>query len=266
MVIHFKFPQTLILYDLISMTHIIVRRTHPLKYYSIRLLMLLFTAALFAGVFKLGYKQLEKDIINAQGGRKSLLVQQSFLQKKNSELTNKIIRLERQAILDKQSYHLVQLDFTKHKQQIAELKKKLAFYKGLVLPDKTRQTVYLQSLDITSAQKNLYHYQFIIARNIKKITNAKGKVKILIKGKKDNKEVEFSLLSLEVNNKGEKKTKNSFFKYGFKYFHKFDGIIRLPEGVIPQLLSIIIEPKNKKSKIKVDIVWSTIGGVKYVWQ
>jgi len=266
MVIHFKFPQTLILYDLIPMTHIIVRRTHPVKFYGIRLLILLLTAALFLGVFKLGYKQLEKDIIKAQGGRKSLLVQQSFLQKKNTELSNEVVRLERQTILDQQSYQLVQLNFTKDKQRITELEKELAFYKGLVLPDKKRQTVYLQSLDITPAQENLYHYQFIIARNIKSKINARGKVKILIKGKKEKEEVEFTLLSLEVNNKGKKKTKNSFFKYGFKYFQKFDGIIRLPEGVNPQVVNIIIEPKNNKSKIKLDIAWSATGGVKHVWQ
>ncbi len=256
------------------MTHIIVHRTHPVQYYGVRLLLLLFAALLLWGAFELGYMQSEEDIIKAKGGRKSLLVQQSVLKKKNIELSKEVLHLERQYLLEQKSCQLVQKNINQELQKIAQLEKELAFYKGIMSATHKPESIYLQSLKILPYRKSpqelssgLFQYHFTIAQNSKKRTYSKGTIKILIKANNGSKESELSLFSLRIDNKGKKITKDKTFKFSFKYFQNFNGIIRLPEGVLPDSVEVIISSKKKKSTIKLDsLSWSQTKGVTYVGQ
>lgn len=256
------------------MTHIIVHRTHPFQYYGIRFLVLLLAASLLWGAFELGYMQSEEDIIEAKGGRKSLLVQQSVLKKKNTELSKEILHLERKYLLDQESCQLIQFSMNKDQKRIAELEKELAFYKGIVSPTSDRESLYLQSLHISpfkeksEVEKSLghqYQYKFTIAQKIKKRTYTKGTISIYIKGKQNNKSVKLALSSLIENSKKSKQEPGAGFKYSFKYFQEFSGIIRLPKGMISHSVDVIINSKKKKSVIELDdLKWSQTGEMKYV--
>lgn len=259
------------------MTHIIVHRTHPFQYYGIRLLLLLLAAALLFGAFELGYMQSEEDIIEAKGGRKSLLVQQSVLKKKNIELSKELLHLERKYLVEQESCQLIQLSMNKDQKKIAELENELAFYTAIVSPAQGKKSIYLQSLEIVpykskekdaeKAQGQQYQYQFILAQKLKKRTYTKGFIRVYIKGKQDNKPVKLSLASLLEDPKEKKELKEKGFKYSFKYFQKFNGIMRLPKGMIPHSVDVIIDSKKKKSVIELsDLEWSQAGGMKYVGQ
>ncbi len=259
------------------MTHIIVHRTHPFQYYGIRLLLLLLAAALLFGAFELGYMQSEEDIIEAKGGRKSLLVQQSVLKKKNIELSKELLHLERKYLVEQESCQLIQLSMNKDQKKIAELENELAFYTAIVSPAQGKKSIYLQSLEIVpykpkekdaeKAQGQQYQYQFILAQKLKKRTYTKGYIRIYIKGKQDNKSVKLSLASLLEDLAKKKEVKEKGFKYSFKYFQKFNGIMRLPKGMIPHSVDVIIDSKKKKSVIELgDLEWSQTRGIKYVGQ
>jgi len=262
------------------MTHIIVHRTHPFQYYGIRFLVLLLLASLLWGAFELGYRQSEEDIIEAKGGRKSLLVQQKVLKKKNTELSKELLHLERKALLEHESCQLILSDMKRDQKKIVDLEKDLTFYKAIVSPTQGRESVYLQSLEIAPFKSGLieqdkghhYQYQFIIAQKVKKRTYTKGIISIYLKGEQDNKPVKLSLASLLVDSKKEKQKlkkelKEKRFKYNFKYFQEFSGIMRLPEGMIPHSIDIIIDSKKKKSVIDLgELEWSQTEGMKYVGQ
>ncbi len=239
------------------MTHIIVRRKHPIKYYGIRLSIFLLLALLLFAVYTLGYKQLEKEILSAKGGRSSLVVQHSVLQNKYNQLNDDYLRLQRQVALDQRAYQLVQLGLGEDRDRIAKLEQTVNFYEGIMFPDKERKSIYLQSLEIKPDGERLkYQYSLMLAQKIKKRTYTKGIIKLLIKGKKEGKIMEVALF---------KKGGNNYFKYGFKYFQEFKGIIQLPEGLSPHTITVIIKPKEQKSVIKSDLKWEK-AGVSYVWQ
>ncbi|MCW8931320.1 MAG: hypothetical protein OQL19_13905 [Gammaproteobacteria bacterium] len=259
------------------MTHIIVHRTHPFQYYGIRLFVLLLAASLLWGAFELGYMQSEDDIIEAKGGRKSLLVQQSVLKKKNTDLNKELLHLERKYLLEQESCQLIQMGMNQDQKKITELEKELAFYKGIVSPTTDRGSIYLQSMKIEPYKSRkiepekdlsrLYQYDFTVAQKTKKRSYTKGLIKVFIKGKQDGKSVKHSLISLLEPSKNKKELKDKGFTYSFKYFQEFSGIMRLPEGMIPQSVDIIIDTKKKKSIIELgDLEWSQSGGMKYVGQ
>lgn len=253
------------------MSHIIIPRCHPIQYYGIRFLVFLLAAALLWGAFELGYMQSEEDIIEAKGGRNSLLVQQKVLKKQNKELNKELLHLERQYLLEKESSQLIKSAMYRDQQRITELEKELAFYKGIVSPDKGKQSLYLQSLEIkpTTSVKAVdteakpYQFKFVVAQKVKKRTYTKGTLNIYIKGRQNNQSVSLSLLSLLAENSKYKKSKA--FKFSFKYFQEFAGILNLPDNMIPESIEIIMESKKKKSIIKLnELGWSKTEGMTYV--
>ncbi len=269
------------------MTHIIIARSHPLQYYGIRLLFILVGLALLWGAYEMGYMQSEEDIIKEKRGRNSLLLQQKILKKRNRELSKEILHLERKFLLEQKACEIVKSDMSREQEKILALEQQVDFYKGILAPDAAgRDRIYLQSLEIIpilppddlkaetgSETQNYYQYRFIIAQKMKKRTYTKGKIRIFIKGLNNNKPVKLPLQELIIsNNKAAKKAKaekNSSgeqgFKYSFKYFQEFSGIIVLPEKMEAQDVDVIIDSKKKKSIIELtDLSWSKNEGMKYV--
>lgn len=257
------------------MSHIVISRCHPVQYYGIRISILLLAVALLWGAFELGYMQSEEDIIEAKGGRNSLLVQQKVLKKQNKELNKELLHLERKYLLEQESCQLLKSAMNKDQRKIAELEKELKFYKGIVSPEKTKKSIYLQSLEIkplrvtnttnVSAEKhkNQYQFKFIVAQKVKKRNYTKGHIKVFIAGRQSNKPIKLSLISLLVDDPKAKKDK--VFKFSFKYFQEFNGIMTLPEGMIPESVEVVIETKKKQSMIELtELGWSKTEGMKYV--
>jgi len=254
------------------MSHIIISRCHPVQYYGIRLLILLLAVVLLWGAFELGYMQSEEDIIEAKGGRNSLLVQQKVLKKQNKELNKELLHLERKYLLEQESSQIIKSAMSQDQQRIAELEKELVFYKGIVSPAQSKQSLYLQSLEInplptmdamSKEQRNRYQYKFVLAQKVKKRNYTKGTITIYIKGKQNDKPVKLSMISLLEGESKDKK--NKAFKYSFKYFQEFTGIINLPQGMIPQSVDIKIDSKKKQSIVELnDLSWSKTEGMQYV--
>lgn len=263
------------------MSHIIVARCHPLQYFGIRILVLMLALSLLWGAFEMGYMQSEEDIIEAKGGRNSLLVQQKILKKKNQELSKELLHLERKYILEQEATQLIKAAMTRDQQKIAKLESELQFYRGIVSPGQKEDSLYLQSLEISpiitsstdsrteqkqkqdTQKTNQYQYKFVIAQKVKKRTYTKGSVTIFLNGKQGKKSVKLPLVSLLEDDQETKKDKA--FKFSFKYFQTFNGIINLPEHFEPESVDITIDAKTQKSNIELnDLAWSQSEGMKYV--
>lgn len=255
------------------MSHIIVARCHPIQYYGIRLLILLLAIALLWGAFELGYMLSEEDLIEAKGGRSSLIVQQKILKKKNKELSKDLLHLERKFLVEKQASELLKTTLNADQKKIAELEKELQFYKSIVSPGQKEKPLYLQYFEITplvatkkendGEKSNQYQYDFVIAQKMKKRTYTKGSATIFFNGKQDHKPVKLSMISLIGDDAKAKKDKR--FKFSFKYFQKFTGIMTFPDKFVLESVDININTKKNKTNIELnDLAWSQSEGMKYV--
>ncbi len=263
------------------MTHIIIARSHPLQYYGLRLLFVIAGFALLWGAYEMGYMQSEEDIIREKGGRNSLLLQQKILKKRNKELSREILHMERKLLLEQKSCTIIKSDMYQEQEKILQLEKQVSFYKGIIAPGVGRETIYLQSLNIkpivapqelksesASENQKYYQYHFIIAQKMKKRTYTKGVVKIYIKGVQNKKAIRVSLFDQLVGNKTQldkDNHKEQGFKYNFKYYQEFNGIISLPEGMEARAVDIIVSSKKKKTIIELsNLSWTENEGIKYV--
>jgi hypothetical protein len=238
------------------MTHIIVPKVHPLKYYGLKLFWIIFGCALIWGAFELGYQQSHKDMIEGKGGRDTLLLKLERLQYENKTLQGEKLQLNRQFQLEKQSAQLLKDSIHTYQESIALLKKELAFYKAMLAPAEDKDSIFVQRLDInSSADKQRYEYKLIIAQKVKKRNFATGTVKLLIKGTQSSKPVTLTLDSLTEG-------KDKLLQYRFKYFQTFKGHFSLPESMEPTTISVIINSKTPKQKVEYnDLPWSENGGI-----
>ncbi len=269
------------------MNHVIVQRAHPLQNFAIRVLFLGLFVALLWAAYELGYMQSEEDIIAAKGGRQSLLIQQRILKTNNDQLSKEIIHLERNYLLEKEASHLVQLDINKQKKTIEDLNAQLTFYKGIVTTNKSRESLYIQSLQIkpyrlknavsknnlAKSQKSdqqdqavktgkLYQYSIILAQKIKRKRYSSGMLKVVLLANDSEKSIKLPISELLLESPDSKKDP---FKFRFKYFQEFKGIIRIPESMTVSGIEVIAITKKKKLSLDVgQLTWSKDQGVEYV--
>ncbi len=238
------------------MTHIIVPRVHPLKFYGLRLFWLVFGSILIWGAFQLGYQQSLKDMVDGKGGRDTVLVKLQRLQEKNKTLQTEKSQLERQLQLEKEASQLLTDSMHKDLEAKAQLQKDLAFYKAMLAPAEDKDNIFIQSFELFSlTEKQGYEYKLILAQKVKKRAYATGKVKILIKGMQEEKPVTLSLDALTDE-------KDKSFKYRFKYFQTMKGNFTLPENMQPTTVSVIIDSKTPKKLVEYnDLPWSANGGI-----
>lgn len=156
------------------------------------------------------------------------------------------------------------------------LEKELVFYKAIMAPAKDKDSIYLQSLEIKplvykkelenaelDSKRQYFKYKFIVAQKMKKRTQTKGTISLNIRGKQGDKNVNFSMSSLlEEKDKAQKS-----FKFSFKYFIEFTGLLSLPDDFQPQVIDTTIKTSRKKSSIILnDLLWVDKKGLKYVEQ
>ena len=238
------------------MTHIIVPRVHPVKYYGLRLFWIVFGCLLIWGAFELGYQQFQKDLIAGKGGRDSLLTQVQNLQYEVKELEETNQQLERQLQLEKESAQILKDTLYQDQEKIAVLEKDLAFYKAMLSPAVDEDTIYVQLFEVKNLEKSFrYQFKLIIAQKVKKRNYATGKVKVLLKGVQGE---EPKILALDKV----VEDKELSFKFKFKFFQTFKGYFTLPEDMKPETISIMIDAKTPKKLVEYnDLPWSANGGI-----
>ncbi|MCU7837597.1 MAG: hypothetical protein KZQ83_20450 [gamma proteobacterium symbiont of Taylorina sp.] len=256
------------------MTHIIVPRTNRAKSYGIILFKLVIIVLLIWGAFERGRLSVPETVSSSLKEFTAPEVNQAVIIKNDN--SDELLQLEKQYHIEQQACQIIKAEMEKDQQKIMALEKELIFYRGIVAPEKNKQSIYLQSFEIVpftgdknldnkagEANKKFYKYKFIVAQKVKKRTQTKGTISIKIRGKQADKQVEFPMSSLLQAEKKQQKA----FQFAFKYFIEFAGIISMPDDMTPQAIDIIIKTTKNKSTIELyDLSWSEQGELRYVGQ
>lgn len=252
------------------MTHIIIPRISPIKSFGMKLFVIALLGSLIFAAFELGRSSLlDKYLPETE---EKVIVVKEIVQNEVSE--NAILLLEKKYQIELEACKIIKQTLAADKQKIMDLEKDLAFYKAIMEPAKDKESIYLQSLEIVPFVKNKkdktqaleknkkrYRYRFIVAQKVKKRSQTKGTISLNIRGKQDDKSVNFSISSLLIENP----KKQKIFSFSFKYFIEYKGIIDLPDDFQAQAVDSIIKVKNKKSSIILnDLLWTDQKGLKYV--
>ncbi|OOZ40258.1 hypothetical protein BOW53_08410 [Solemya pervernicosa gill symbiont] len=221
----------------------------------VMVVILLLLVATGVGLYELG--KLRGDHDAAVSGDELLRSQQQLerLGEERGALSAKIALLERSTQVDGEAYAKVRDELAMLQAENLELREELAFYRSIVAPKESGTALRVQQFELKRAgEGDVYHYRLIATQVLKKSALVRGRVEMRLKGVVG---AETKLLKLEevaLQSSGK-------HNFKFRYFEKFEGDFKLPEGFVPQSVEIELIPTTKgRDKASSSYDWDALVG------
>jgi hypothetical protein len=190
------------------------------------------------GLFEYGRYRAGFDGIAAQLERVEQAKQVSALEKSIDELREQKAILERASQIDNEAYKQLDGELGGLRDEILELNKELAFYRGIVSPQGDSGALRLQRFDVSSSgAPHTFHYQLVLTQVLASNGITSGTVNLSVEGIASGVPKSFSL-----NEIGDGKGKELTFR--FKYFQELAGDITLPAGFVPKRVVVSVDPRG----------------------
>lgn len=159
--------------------------------------------------------------------------------------------LERNNHIEKEANRQVKETIVKLQDDILQLNEEVTFYRSIVSPQKSKRRLFIQDLQFVRKSANVYNYKIVVTQRGSKHRVVRGIMHIAFNGIKDGK-----TYSIKMNKMVTSKEK---FKLGFKYFQRFQGTIKIPEGFVPSTLRIQVVP-NSSRLVRIDktVDWASV--------
>ena len=122
-------------------------------------------------------------------------------------------------------------------QMIEELQEQLYFYRAVIAPEDGNTDLSIFSVSLQPIEKRrMYSLELVLRSHAVNKGAMKGRVDVSVEGTAiaENKELmRDDLLVAELH-------------FSFKYFQRLKGLLRLPDGFVPQRLNISVESGRSK--------------------
>lgn len=161
------------------------------------------------------------------------------LQRDNQELLERIAVLERSSEIDRRATVDVRSEFADLQEQLAELRKELAFYRGIVSPGEAKAGLRIQEFRLEpGVEPGRFGYSLTLVQVKRNERYVRGVIEINVEGLEDgsSRVLPFSQLL-----QGDTKVLN----FKFRYFQHFEGEIRIPDNFEPRSVNIRLVPRGK---------------------
>ncbi len=215
---------------------IVAERLGPFK--SALLLFSVIGLCLFIG-YRLGnyYHGYQAQTMVQQKNRLDELYQQ------NAETLKRIHTLEVELEVERYANLKAQNSFKEMEKAHFEVKKELAFYQKIMAPEMEVDGVVIDQITIEATESPQY-FQFIAVLVQQKLKKqfAKGHIELTISGSQNGKPTQLALSDVSA-------LTNKDLAFSFKYFQRIVGGFTLPEGFIPEEVTVaVVLTKTKWQK------------------
>ncbi len=174
------------------------------------------------------------------------------LSAENQSLTNQLnllhVELEIQRLAAQRSQTVIEQGLNRE----SDLKQELLFYQKVMAPELEQDGFVIEAAEVkATASESVYRLEIVLIQQdiIKSVI--KGNLDVTIKGSQNNKPVTLKLLDLL----GEE---NQPVTFSFKYFQVIEKQLTLPEGFIPETITVdaqIYQFKRKRGELKSSFPW-----------
>ncbi|MCK5336559.1 MAG: hypothetical protein KAQ67_10375 [Gammaproteobacteria bacterium] len=170
-----------------------------------------------------------------------------------ANMQSKNTALERNNHIEKDANRQVKETIVKLQDDILQLNEEVTFYRSIVSPQESKRRLYIQDLQFVRKAANEYNYKIVVTQRGNKHRVVRGIMHVTFDGIKDEKAYSIKMEKM-VTSKDNKK-----FKLGFKYFQRFQGTIKIPEGFAPSTLRIQVVPNSSRLvRIKKTVDWASV--------
>ncbi len=179
-----------------------------------------------------------------------LIKQSQEVREQNIDLRQQIAVLARSSEIDRLASDEVRNEFAVLQDKMLALREELAFYRGIVSPMGNEAGLQIQRFNL-QAETTAGHYRYrLMLTQVK--TNEKyvrGAIEIAVEGMEEGEKQVKSLSSLTTGDK--------VLKFKFRYFQEFEGQLVIPEGFLPERITIKVLSggKGKPSDVEKIMEW-----------
>jgi len=213
----------------------------------ITLLSVLVVIALLAfGLYQKDYWFLKKDIQHQQIAGNS--IELKVLEERFNGLKKQLIAMSRENSIQQATNKALNRKMLEVEEELTATRKNQLLYDDILSADDLHKGLHIRHFDLrekeSDEQNKRYHYTVILSqvRGGKKIL--KGQYVIRITGTEEGKKKSYSHRELAAN--GVEAERN----FSLKYYQSLEGDIAIPQGFVPEKVTLWIIPKNKKYSTK----------------
>ena len=189
------------------------------------------------------YQRLQADYSEEETKWQQAQAQLSLLQTEN--------RVQHEALQE------LQASLHEQAKTLNERQKDLAFYQRLLSPAVSGKGLRVFEAQARPVAENRWRLSLVLVQRIERARSTEGEMNVLLKGRKNGKEVT-QAVTLMVNRDGDHK---AFKHFKFKYFLPVTGILTVPLGLQPEEIIFRLKPKGKKAKmVESRFDWQDITG------
>ena len=173
------------------------------------------------------------------------------LQAERDDLRLQLITAQRTHQVDQSAIAAAQQELLILQDERAVLRRELEFLKTLVSGDVT----VLQLLDLkvwpVTADISTYGYSLTVSKRAKSRTRVRGTLEISVSGQQDGQLVTLTMADLKPD--------PQTLPMNFTQFQAFSGELVLPDGFVPELITVAVKPRNKQFRqYQKDILWRLV--------
>lgn len=178
--------------------------------------------------------------------RKRLTQENRALKTENRSLTERMVALERSSDIDTAAGGELRQALTDLQAQVAESKKELAFYRGILSPEEAKAGVRVQQFSLHKTKKaRTYTFDLVLIQSARQDKRVSGEVKIRVDGLRKNEAISLTWDDVQLDSKPN-------IVFSFKYFQELSGTLRVPADFDPTLVEIEVVPRGRGEDAFVD--------------
>ena len=174
------------------------------------------------------------------------------LRAENTRQAERIVLLERTLDIDREAHKEQKDSLAKQQQELAALKEQLAFYRGIVSPEQSRAgvRVYQLALRADPGDPGLYLYDLVLIQSLRHDRTVSGRANIQLRGLLDGRQVSYEMGQLPLGSQ-------NALTFSFKYFQQLVGTFRLPDGLQPTGIRVVLEGEGSP-QVEASYKWDEV--------
>lgn len=220
-------------------TQLIIKQRSPLKTWSLYLGYTVAAVVAGYGLYFLGEYRSQFNNMELKEEISQLEEELANMEQDNARLRGQVTLQDRSSQVEKQAYEEVDATLKSLQQEILELKKEAAFYRGIVSPKESAKGVNIQTLELVRTEKtDVYSFKLVLTQVIKNGRLVKGTARVVVEGVQDGQARQIPLEQISGGSIDKMSVR-------FKYFQTFEGTVILPEGFLPSRVQVAVNPTSK---------------------
>lgn len=217
---------------------LIVRR------WTVRLAVLVTLFLVISGgwlLYTLGGVYADHDLNSLRAERDQLRERVQQLEAQNAELERRFAVVKRARQIDQEAYAEYRKSQAILEHRITELREEVAFYRGIMAPEREIEGIHAQSFTLTPGLvDDQYHFRLVMVQMGNNNQVIQGQIRIEVTGTEDGKAASYGHGSLSLDPEAD-----NDIKYRYRYFQVIEGDWALPEGFEAREVVVRADPKSK---------------------